>query len=110
LSIGWRRDRDLKRINDLNAAKLSGAASFASLAAVGQCEDAAKRGDQEKTRLRKQALDWIRADLPLRARQLESAQAADRAAARRALRHWQQDTGRVRRSGWWSVRRGARWR
>jgi len=42
--------------------------------------------------LRQQALDWLRADLALRTRQLESGKPADRAAVRQALRHWQKDT------------------
>ena len=45
-----------------------------------------------RTRLRKQALDWLRADLALRTKQLGFGKPADRAAALQALRHWQQDT------------------
>jgi hypothetical protein len=41
--------------------------------------------------LRRQALDWLRADLALWAKQAGSAKAEDRAAAQQALRHWQQD-------------------
>jgi hypothetical protein len=60
------------------------------LAACGQGEDAAKL-EAARTKLRRQALAWLRADLALRARQLETGKPADRAAARQALRHWQQD-------------------
>ena len=42
------------------------AACFAALAAAGQGEDAAKLDDNERTRLRKQALDWLKADLAAR--------------------------------------------
>ena len=68
------------------------AACFAALAAAGQGEDAAKLDDKERTRLRKQALDWLRADLALRGKQLETGKPADRAEVQQALRHWQQDT------------------
>ena len=40
--------------------------------------------------LRRQALDWLRADLALWAKQAGSAKAEDRAAAAWALRHWPQ--------------------
>jgi serine/threonine-protein kinase len=68
------------------------AACSAVLAAAGKGEDAAKLDDKERARLRKQALDWLRADLVLRGKQLESGKPADRAAVQQTLRHWQQDT------------------
>jgi hypothetical protein len=77
--------------NDLRAAHRYNAACAAALAAAGQGEDAAKLDDKEKVRLRKQALDWLRADFILRTKQLESDSPADRAAAQQALRHWQKD-------------------
>jgi hypothetical protein len=60
-------------------------------ARAGQGEDAAKLDHLERTRLRRQALDWLRADLALRTKQLESGAPADRAEAQKALRHWQKD-------------------
>jgi tetratricopeptide (TPR) repeat protein len=66
------------------------AACSAALAAAGQ--DAGKLDDKEKARLRKQALDWLRADLTLRTRELESGKPADRAAVQQTLRHWQKDS------------------
>jgi hypothetical protein len=77
--------------NDLRAAHRYNAACAAALAAAGQGEDAAQLDDRERTRLQKQALDWLRADLTLRTKQLESGPPADRAAAQRALLHWQKD-------------------
>ena len=77
--------------NDLRAAHRYNAACAAALAAAGQGEDAAQLDDRERTRLQKQALDWLRADLTLRTKQLESGPPADRAAAQQALRHWQKD-------------------
>jgi serine/threonine-protein kinase len=82
---------DPKLADDLKAAHRYSAACYAALAAAGQGEDAAKLDDQERTRLRQQARDWLRADLALRTKQLEGAQPADRAAAQQALRHWQKD-------------------
>ena len=38
------------------------AACYAALAGTGQGEDAVKLDAKEQTRLRKQALDWLRAD------------------------------------------------
>jgi serine/threonine-protein kinase len=81
-----------KLADDLGAAHRYRAACAALLAAAGQGKDAGKLDDKEKARLRKQALDWLRADLALRTKQLESGQPAERAAVQRALRHWQKDS------------------
>jgi serine/threonine-protein kinase len=83
---------DPKLADDLRAAHRYNAACCAALAAAGQGEDAAKLDDKERARLRKQALDWLRADLVLRSKQLASGQPADRATVQQALRHWQQDS------------------
>jgi hypothetical protein len=81
-------EASLRRSNDLRAAHRYNAACAAALAAAGQGEDATKLDNQERVRLRKQALDWLRADLTLRTKQLEGGPPADRAAAQQALRHW----------------------
>jgi tetratricopeptide (TPR) repeat protein len=83
---------DAKLADDLKAYHRYNAARSAALAAGGQGEDAAKLDDKEKARLSKQALDWLRADLALRAKQLESGRSADRTAAQQALPRWQGDT------------------
>jgi WD40 repeat protein/tetratricopeptide (TPR) repeat protein len=83
---------DPKLADDLRAFHRYNAACYAALAAAGQGADAAKLDATERTRLRKQALDWLRADLALRTKQLESGKPHDRAAVQRALKHWQQDT------------------
>ncbi|HTU90936.1 MAG TPA: tetratricopeptide repeat protein, partial [Gemmataceae bacterium] len=57
---------DPKLADDLTVAHRYNAACYAALAAAGQGEDAAKLDDKEKARLRKQARDWLRADLALR--------------------------------------------
>lgn len=82
---------DPKLADDLGAGHRYDAAGLAALSAAGRGEDAGELGDPERARLRKLALDWLRADLALRTKQLESGTPADRAAARQALRHWQQD-------------------
>ena len=68
------------------------AACFAALAAAGQGEDAAKLDDNERTRLRKQALDWLKADLAARGSRVDSGPPEARAAIVGILRHWQKDT------------------
>jgi serine/threonine-protein kinase len=44
----------------------------------------------ERARLRKQALDWLRADLALRAKSLESGTPAEDAKVQGVMRRWQQ--------------------
>jgi tetratricopeptide (TPR) repeat protein len=70
------------------ADKLGGAACAAALAGCGQGEDSASLDEQERARLRRQALAWLRADLALRTKQLASSRREDRAAAREALQLW----------------------
>src|SRR6185369_4854586 len=69
------------------------AAGSAALAAAGQGGDAAKLDDAAKAKLRKQALDWLRADLALRAKQLDGDKPADRAAVQQALLNWRKGPG-----------------
>jgi len=80
---------DPRLADDLEWEHRHNAACCAALGAAGQGEDAAKLDDKERMRLRKQALDWLRADLALRTRQLESNKPADHAAVLQALRYWQ---------------------
>jgi tetratricopeptide (TPR) repeat protein len=82
---------DPKLADDLKAEYRYNAARCAALAAAGQGEDAARLDNKERTRLRKQALDWLRAELTLRTKQLESGKPADRAAVQEALSDWQKD-------------------
>ena len=83
---------DPKLADDLEAAHRYNAACSASLAAAGQGEDAAKLDENERARLRKQAVDWLRADLILRTKQLEGSQPADRDQVQLNLRHWQMES------------------
>jgi hypothetical protein len=83
---------DSRLADDPQAQHRYNAACNAALAAADQGEDAATLDDKERVRLRKQALDWLRADLALRTKQMGGDKPAGRAAARQALRHWQQDS------------------
>jgi serine/threonine-protein kinase len=67
------------------------AARAAALAAAGQGEDAVKLTDEERAHLRQQALDWLRAELTARTKQLNSWWPGEAGQARESLRHWQKD-------------------
>jgi serine/threonine-protein kinase len=82
---------DPRLADDLEAAHRYNAGCSAALAAAGKGEDAATLDDVERARLRKQAVDWLRANLALRTKELESGTPAARAAVLKALRPWQQD-------------------
>ena len=81
-----------KLADDLDAEYRYRAATAAALAGTGQGRDAGNLTNAAMAVLRKQALDWLRADLTLRTRQLNSDKPADRAAAQLALGNWQKDT------------------
>jgi tetratricopeptide (TPR) repeat protein len=80
-------DADPKLADDLRAQHRYDAACAAALAGCGQGRDDPPPDDAARARLRGQALDWLRADLALRAKQLDT----DAAAARTALAHWKDD-------------------
>jgi tetratricopeptide (TPR) repeat protein/serine/threonine protein kinase len=79
---------------DFTAGHRYHAACVATLAANGQGEDAAKLDDKERARLRKQALDWLRADLALWAQVLDGAQTQARTGVQKYLQY--RDYGLVR--------------
>jgi tetratricopeptide (TPR) repeat protein len=83
---------DSKLADDLKAAHRYNAACNATLAAAGRGTDADKLDDKERGQLRKQALEWLRADLTLWSKLLEDGVAADRQATQKMLQHWQTDT------------------
>jgi serine/threonine-protein kinase len=76
---------DPKLADNLQAGHRYRAARYAVLAAAGQGKDAQKLDDQERAQLRRQALDWLRADLAAWAK------VPDRALAQKTLRPWQHD-------------------
>jgi tetratricopeptide (TPR) repeat protein len=76
---------------DLTAGHRYDAACCAALAGSGQGQDDPKPDDKERTRLRAQALEWLRADLAAWAKRVEGGMPADRAAAVGKLTRWQKD-------------------
>src|SRR5262249_19198047 len=77
--------------DDLAKGQRYNAACAAALAAAGQGHDAGL-DEKERLRLRQQALNWLRADLALWAKQADSGTPQARAAVQQQLRHWQQDS------------------
>jgi serine/threonine-protein kinase len=67
------------------------AARVAALAGCGQGKDADKLDDKERTRWRRQALDWLRQDLTWWGRALAKGDTETRAQARQWLQLWQTD-------------------
>jgi tetratricopeptide (TPR) repeat protein len=67
------------------------AACAAALAGSGQGVDASGLGPEERMRLRKQALEWLRADLAATAKLLDGRTPEDRRLARQRLRQWRRD-------------------
>jgi hypothetical protein len=78
--------------NDLNSWNRYNAACSAALAAGGLGINADKLDDKERLRLRKQALDWLRADLDLWTKHIAGAKPQDRQPWTTPLKHWQEDT------------------
>jgi serine/threonine protein kinase/tetratricopeptide (TPR) repeat protein len=82
-------DVDPKLADDLKAGRRFSAACYAALADNGQGEE--KLEDKERARWRKQALDWLRADLAAHGKRLESGKPEDRTDVRQKLQHWRQE-------------------
>jgi len=82
-----------KAADDLNAGQRYSAARAAALAGCAHGKDADKLDGQERARLRRQALDWLRADLEAWKRLLdkESNQASSVARVAKVLQHWLAD-------------------
>jgi serine/threonine-protein kinase len=68
------------------------AACCAAWAGCGKGADAVGLDDRERARWRGQARDWLRAELALHAKRLESGKPEDRAAVRQQLERWAADT------------------
>jgi serine/threonine-protein kinase len=67
------------------------AACAAARAGAGQGKDADRLDETRRARLRRQALDWLRADLAAWAGVVDKAPAKARPEVQQALRHWQGD-------------------
>ncbi len=69
------------------------AACAAALAGCGQGSDAGGLDDRERARLRRQALDWLRADLAAYRRLLDKEPEKAGSLVRQRMQHWQQEKG-----------------
>jgi tetratricopeptide (TPR) repeat protein/serine/threonine protein kinase len=76
---------------DLEADHRYAAARAAALAGCGQGKDAAGLSEPERARLRRQALDWLRADLAAWRQQLETEPSKARPVVREQMQHWRRD-------------------
>jgi tetratricopeptide (TPR) repeat protein len=84
---------DPKLADDVRFQNRYNAACCAALVGCGQAKDAAQLDDAERARLRRQALDWLRADLAAWRQLLEKQPNQARARVQQNLRFWQQDDG-----------------
>src|SRR5262249_8642897 len=73
------------------SARRYSAARAAALAADEKGGDAAKLDAKDRSRLRQQALDWLRDDFKIWAKLLDGDNAKARAAAQKTLQQWQRD-------------------
>jgi serine/threonine-protein kinase len=76
---------------DLKGGHRYNAACAAALAGCGRGEDGAKLSGAERTRWRKQAREWLQADLAAWAKKLADGAVADRALVQKKLMHWRTD-------------------
>jgi Flp pilus assembly protein TadD len=81
-----------KLADDLDAQHRYNAACAAVLASCGQGQDADKLDAKERTRLRQQALDWLRADLKAYRQLLEKSAGKAGPAVAQRMQHWLNDT------------------
>jgi serine/threonine-protein kinase len=75
----------------LLAAHRYSAACYAALAGCGRGKDKTPPDAQERARLRRQALTWLRADLAARAKRVQTGKPQARAEVLRTLTRWQHD-------------------
>ncbi len=84
-------EKDPRLANNLATGNRYDAACYAALAAAGKGTDAADLGADARSRLRRQALDWLQADLASWKNRLDGAQTNDRVLVERNLRKWKQN-------------------
>jgi serine/threonine-protein kinase len=82
---------DPKIATDLRQQHRYSAACHAALAVAGEGADAKYLPDKVRLTLRRQALAWLRADLALYAKLVESEEPAAKQTVRQRLAHWQKD-------------------
>jgi hypothetical protein len=83
---------DPKLADDLQRQYRYNAACTAALAGCGQGKDADSLDEEQRTALRRQALDWLRADLTAWNGLLDKDADKTRPAIVQTMRHWQGDT------------------
>jgi hypothetical protein len=83
---------DPKLAEDMKAGSRYKAACVAALAAAGKGNDKPPLDEQEKTRWRKQAIEWLGADLAFWARQANTGKPEAKALVSQKLQHWKFDT------------------
>jgi serine/threonine-protein kinase len=79
------------RVEELATACRYPAARCAALAGCGLGEDGAKLDEVERTRWRRQAREWLRGDLAMWAKTMDSGSRAARILVKRMLMQWQAD-------------------
>jgi tetratricopeptide (TPR) repeat protein/serine/threonine protein kinase len=82
---------DPKLADDLPTRHRYNAACAAALAGCGQGKDAGNLKEQERARLRRQALDWLQADLAAWRKQLQKNPGKARSIVLQQMQHWQRD-------------------
>jgi serine/threonine-protein kinase len=80
-----------RRADDLDSRHRYNAACAAALAAAGPGNDAGKLDDKDRARLRRQALDWLRADLKAYRQLMEKSAGKAGPAVAQRMQHWLQD-------------------
>jgi serine/threonine-protein kinase len=80
-----------KLAEDLLAQHRSNAACAAALAGSGQCQDDPPLDDATKARWRKQAIDWLKADLMASSKLWDSGPRQARPFLIKTLQHWKAD-------------------
>jgi serine/threonine protein kinase/Tfp pilus assembly protein PilF len=78
-----------KLADDITAGNRYAAARTAALAAAGKGIDGAALDGAQRAQWRKQALDWLQADLAAHAEQLQHGEVWEHHSVRQRLRHWQ---------------------
>ena len=81
-----------KLADDMQVQNRYNAACAAALAGCGQGKDDPPLDDAAKTRWRKQAMDWLTADLAAWSKMLDSGPPQARHAVIQTLQHWKADT------------------
>jgi tetratricopeptide (TPR) repeat protein len=82
---------DPKLADDLQGQPRYNAACAAALAGCGQGKDADQSDHKERARLRRQALEWLQADLAAYRRLLDKEPERAGSLVRERMQHWQQD-------------------